>query len=134
MSWLTSLLGMGGGGIAAPIDAIRKTIDVIHTSEEEKATLELAFKTLAQHPHELQVEINKLEAQHRSPFVAGWRPFIGWVCGFGLSFVFIINPIIQWTSGEPGPEMPLEAMMSIVVAMLGLGGYRTFEKFKGLTK
>jgi len=82
----------------------------------------------------MQAEITKLEASHRSAFVAGWRPFIGWICGIGLSFVFVANPIIQWATGQPGPDMPLDAMTTLVVSMLGLGGLRTFEKVIGKTK
>jgi hypothetical protein len=90
--------------------------------------------SIAQNPQMWQAEIGKMEAQHRSVFVAGWRPFIGWVCGTGLGFVFVFNPIIQWITGQAGPSMPTEAMMTLVVSLLGLAGYRTVEKVSGTAK
>ena len=44
----------------------------------------------AQESNMAQVDVNKAEAQHRSIFVAGWRPFIGWVCGVALAYHFIL--------------------------------------------
>jgi hypothetical protein len=130
-----SILGtLFGGGIAEPIKAIGNIIDDVYTSDEEKLSKKEAMARLAMKPHMVQTEINKVEAQHRSPFVAGWRPFIGWVCGAGLGMSFIINPFIQWWTGNPGPEMPLDAMMTLVTALLGLGAMRTFEKMNGKSK
>ena len=130
-----SILGsLFGGGIAEPIKAIGNIIDDVYTSEEEKLSKKEAMARLAMKPHMVQTEINKVEAQHRSPFVAGWRPFIGWICGAGLGMSFIVNPCIQWFTGKPGPEMPLDAMMTLVTALLGLGAMRTFEKMNGRSK
>jgi hypothetical protein len=89
---------------------------------------------LALNPGLAQIELNKAEATHRSTFVAGWRPAIGWTCGAGLALAFVINPIFQWWTGTPGPQLPLDSMTSLVTAMLGLGGLRTFEKIIGKTK
>jgi len=130
-TWLGKLFG---AGIAEPINAIGKIVDDVYTSEEERLTAAELLLRIEQEPHKLQAEINKLEASHRSLFVAGWRPAIGWVCSVGLAFVFLFNPIIQWSTGKPGPEMPLEAMTTLVVSLLGLGGLRTFEKVMGRTK
>ena len=130
-----SILGsLFGGGIAEPIKAIGNIIDDVYTSDEEKLSKKEAMARLEMKPHMVQTEINKVEAQHRSPFVAGWRPFIGWVCGAGLGMSFIVNPFIQWITGRPGPEMPLDAMMTLVTALLGLGAMRTFEKMNGRSK
>jgi hypothetical protein len=81
---------------------------------------------------ELQSEINKLEAQHRSIFVAGWRPFIGWICGFALAYNFIIRDLAIWAFGIESVPAPLqmEHLMTVLLGMLGLGGMRTFEKLK----
>jgi hypothetical protein len=123
-----------GGGIAEPIKAIGNIIDDVYTSDEEKLDKKEAMARLAMKPHMVQTEINKVEAQHRSVFVAGWRPFIGWICGAGLCMSFIINPLIQWYTGQKGAEMPLDAMMTLVTALLGLGAMRTFEKMNGKSK
>jgi hypothetical protein len=85
---------------------------------------------------ELQSEINKLEAQHRSIFVAGWRPFIGWICGFALAYNFIIRDLCIWAFGIESVPAPLqmEHLMTVLLGMLGLGGMRTFEKLKDKTR
>lgn len=80
-----------------------------------------------------QIEINKEEAKHSSIFVAGWRPFIGWVGGVGLGYAAILKPLMDWTarvSGYTG-ELPIfdtSLLMPVLLGILGLGGYRTLEK------
>jgi len=123
-----------GGATAQPIEAVFKGIDALVTSDEEREAVELLKLKAMQEPAKMQVELNKIEAQHRSVFVAGWRPAIGWVCVTGLAFPFLINPVLQWCTGEPGPELPLNVLMEIVIAMLGLAGLRTFEKTTGKSK
>ena len=95
------------------------------------------------HAHEsamAQVEVNKAEAGHRSIFVAGWRPFIGWTCGVALAYHFVIAPLITFGAGWAGtpiPDLPtfdMDSLMTVLLGMLGLGGMRTFEKAKGLAK
>ena len=87
-----------------------------------------------------QLEINKAEAQHKSIFVAGWRPFIGWTCGIALAWHFVLQPLIMFLSvlfGLTLPELPafdMGSLMTVLMGMLGLGGLRTYEKQKGLTK
>ena len=83
---------------------------------------------------EMQTAINEMEAKHRTIFVAGWRPFIGWVCGVGLVNMFLINPWIQWFTGTAGPNLPKDIIMELVFALLGLGTLRTIEKIQGRAK
>ena len=86
-------------------------------------------------PNELisiQTKINEIEAGHRTVFVAGWRPFIGWVCGVALAYNFIIRDLFIWAL-EPQdvpPALQMEHLMTVLLGMLGLGGLRTFEKVK----
>ena len=84
---------------------------------------------------ELQAEINKIEAQHRTIFVAGWRPFIGWVCGFALAYNFVLRDLLVWYFGETTapPALQMEHLITVLVGMLGLGGMRTFEKLNNKT-
>ena len=84
---------------------------------------------------ELQSEINKLEAKHRTIFVAGWRPFIGWVCGVALAYNFVLRDMLVWYMGAETapPALQMEHLMTVLIGMLGLGGMRTFEKFKDKT-
>ena len=86
-----------------------------------------------------QLEINKVEAGHRSIFVAGWRPMCGWICAAALGFHFIVAPVVQWAGTIGGwhlpiPEFAMSSVMTILLGMLGIGGLRTYEKQKGLTK
>ncbi|MBL1277445.1 MAG: hypothetical protein COB30_015295 [Ectothiorhodospiraceae bacterium] len=131
MSWLGKLFGAGA---AQPIEAMGKIVNDLFTSDDERLTHAEVMARINQAPLMVQTEINKIEATHRSIFVAGWRPFLGWVCGAGLANVFLINPWIQWVTGEPGPMLPLDAMTQLVIALLGLGAMRTAEKFGGRAK
>ena len=86
-----------------------------------------------------QLEINKLEARHRSVFVAGWRPFIGWICAFAFLWHFILERILVFlyaTAGQPLtlPSFDMPSLLTVMMGMLGLAGYRSFEKYKGVTK
>ena len=131
MGILSSLFS-GGSSIAHPIEAIGNIIDSVFTSDEEKAHGDLLKQRLALKPALMQAEINKVQAGHRSIFVAGARPFLMWVCGMGFLFAFVINPVLQWLAPELGsPELPLDAMLELTLAMLGLAGLRTVEKLNG---
>ena len=122
----------GGASAAEPIEAIGNIIDSVFTSDEERAQGDLLKQKLAMKPSIMQAEINKVQASHRSTFVAGARPFLMWVCGLGFLFAFVINPVLQWIAPELGsPELPLDAMLELTLAMLGLAGLRTVEKLNG---
>lgn len=123
------------GGVAVePIAAVGKVAEGIFGSKDRKLTHTEFMAELAAQPQTAMQELSKIEAGHRSVFVAGWRPFIGWVCGVGLAFTFVFNPMIQWLTGDPGPELPAEVMYNMVIALLGLGALRTAEKFQGKAK
>jgi len=133
MSFLGKIFGVGQEA-AAPITAVGNILDNLFTSKDEKLTHEAILTRLAQQPNLAQVELNKIEAGHRSIFVAGWRPFIGWVCGAGLVNMFLINPWIQWITDLEGPNLPEDIIMELIIAMLGLGVLRTVEKIQGKAK
>ena len=129
---ILSSLFRGGSSVAQPIEAIGNIIDSVFTSDEERAQGDLLKQKLAMKPALLQAEISKVQAGHRSIFVAGARPFLMWVCGLGFLFAFVINPVLQWLAPELGsPELPLDAMLELTLAMLGLAGLRTVEKLNG---
>jgi hypothetical protein len=85
-----------------------------------------------------QLEINAREAAHPSIFVAGWRPFFGWAGGVGFLYATIAQPLLAWGAAVKGwpapPTLNLDLLWVVITGMLGIGGLRTFEKSKGVTK
>ena len=130
--------------LEALIGPVSGLLDKFIEDKDQKAKLAHEIATMAEkHAHEAamaQVQTNQAEAQHRSVWVAGWRPFIGWTCGAALAFHFVLHPIIVFAAAWLGfhvPEMPvfdMDSLMTVLLGMLGLGGLRTFEKSRGLTK
>ena len=104
--------------------------------KDQKNALAHEIATLAQkEAHKnaaLQLEVNKTEAAHKSLFVAGWRPFIGWVCGIGLLYSVLISPILAIWLVMPAIDSDL--LMPTLAGMLGLGAMRSYEKVKGVSR
>lgn len=85
-----------------------------------------------------QMEINKVEAGSDSFFKSGWRPAVGWICVFGLFYQFVFLPFASFFLELNGvtakmPTMDLNTLMTLLFGLLGLGGYRTIEKLKGVS-
>ena len=130
--------------LTALIGPVTSLLDKFIEDKDQKAKLAHELSTMAEkHAQELakgQLEINKAEAAHKSIFVAGWRPFIGWTCGVALAWHFVIAPFIMFFSAYFGLDMPalpdfdMGSLLTVLMGMLGLGGLRTFEKYKGITK
>jgi hypothetical protein len=104
-------------------------------TELEKIRLGLESQLVAQVT--AQVEVNKVEAANKSIFVAGWRPFIGWICGSALGCQFIIGPLVTWFSAVLGhpvqfPSLDYSSLSTILLGMLGLGGLHTYERVQGV--
>lgn len=78
-----------------------------------------------------QIEVNKVEAASGSIFVAGWRPAIGWVGALALAYSFIVAPFLGIWLKVPG--LQYDSLIQIVLAMLGIGAMRTYEKTKGVS-
>ena len=111
----------------------------LHFRGEEKEKLKLHMKEIDAKLKEKQLDINKAEASHRSVFVSGWRPFLGWVSGLSIGYVYLFQPILDMILQMFGVQvdwvvLDLGQLMPLVLGMLGLGGLRSFEKAKGLTK
>jgi hypothetical protein len=108
-------------------------------AEKAKAEMEQQLVTAANQAALAQVEVNKIEAAHSSVFVAGWRPAIGWVCAAGLAWAFVLAPIASWALVVLGikaelPAIHTDYLLELVLAMLGIGGLRTFEKLRGVAR
>jgi hypothetical protein len=122
------------------IEAVGNVLDALFTSDKERLDKKAVLARIAQQPGLVQLEINKIEAAHKTVFVAGWRPFIGWVCGLALFYNFIARDLMVWalalTTADtpPPPLLHLDVLKTILYALLGLGGMRTFEKLQGRAK
>ena len=85
-----------------------------------------------------QLEINAKEAAHPSIFVAGWRPAYGWAGVAGFAYATIAQPLLSWVAHIKGwpepPQLNLDLLWVVVTGLLGIGGMRTFEKSKGVSK
>ncbi len=106
-------------------------------AEKVKAELEADLLTLAQESNLAQIELNTAEASHRSIFVAGWRPAIGWTCALALGYQFVVAPLAVWGAAVFGHEIPpppsLDDMLwELLFGMMGMATLRTFEKSRGL--
>ena len=127
--------------LPALLPAITEVLDRVIPDQAAaaKAKLEMEARLLeaATAQASQQAEINKAEAGHSSIFVAGWRPYIGWVCGMAIAWAFLVAPMLSWLLPVLGvvaavPPLQTEFLLELVFAMLGLGGLRTFEKLKGV--
>ena len=121
------------------IKTISNVVDDLHFSGEEKEKLKLQMKEIEAKLKEKQLDINKVEAGHRSIFVSGWRPFLGWISGLSIGYVYLFQPLLDMILQMFGVEvnwvvLDLGQLMPLILGMLGLGGLRSFEKAKGLTK
>ena len=126
------------------VDPVSNILDKVVEDKDQKAKLAHEIATMAErHAQELargQIEINKEEAKSRNIFIAGWRPFVGWTCGLALFWHFLGLPVTLFVTGwfdlqhPPLPEFDMQSLMTVLLGMLGLGGMRSFEKFKGVTK
>ena len=81
-----------------------------------------------------QLAVNQAEAGNSNAFVAGWRPFIGWVCGAGLLYQMLVRPLAVGFTGHEFPALELDTLMTLLAGLLGLGTMRSFEKAKGVVR
>lgn len=128
----------------ALIGPVTSLLDKFIPDADERARLAHEIATMSErHAQELakgQLEVNKAEAAHKSLFVAGWRPFVGWTCGVALAWHFVGQPVAVFVialSGVDAPALPsfeMESLLTVLLGMLGLGGLRTFEKTKQVAR
>lgn len=121
-------------GLGEVADFAGKIADKIWPDASQAQKDALAFQ-LAQ--MQGQMTTNTAEAGNPSLFVAGWRPFVGWVCGMGFA-ITVLGPLLSWIAELFGktvafPPLDTQALMTLLMGMLGLGGMRTMEKMKGVT-
>lgn len=130
--------------IQSLIGPVASLLDKFIPDATEKQRLAAEIATMAERQaHEIalaQIDVNKVEAASNSIFKSGWRPAIGWVCGFAFAYHFVLQPLLIFVMtylGHPVPELPefdMASLMTVLGGLLGLGGLRTYEKTKGITK
>lgn len=137
MSWFGNLIS---GGVVGAAEGIAGIVDRFVETEDEKQAADIIKAKMMMQPSLVQAELNKIEAGHRSVFVAGWRPFIGWVCGTALLYNFVLRDLLAWLILNTGvqaslpPDLAMDELITILLGMLGLGAFRTVEKFGGKAK
>lgn len=128
--------------LAGVFDLGKSLIDRVFPDPAQKAAAELELMKITQ-SGELQLTlaqlaINLKEAAHSTVFVAGWRPFVGWTCGFGLAYQTVFHNILEWISVINGwplpPAVDSDVLIYTLGGLLGIAGLRTYEKKNGVTK
>ena len=127
--------------IASLIGPVSGILDKFVEDKDQKAALAHEIATMsdshAQQALLAQLEINKAEAASGSLFKGGWRPFIGWTSGVAFAYHFVLQPLLVFVltaSGVDLPEFDMSTLLTVLGGMLGIGGLRSYEKTKGLTK
>ena len=118
---LTALIG--------PVSAI---LDKVIPDKDLREKLSHEIATMADRQMSAQIEVNKVEAAHKSLFVAGWRPAIGWICGLALLYSTIVSPILGIWFTVPAVDTSL--LTTVLMGMLGLGTLRTVEKIQKVSR
>ena len=130
--------------LQALIGPVTGLLDKFIPDADQKAKLAHEIATMSEkHAQEAllaQLEINKAEAASGSIFKGGWRPAVGWVCAIAFLYHFLLKDIIIFVCAFAGVEVPdlpefdMSTLLTVLGGMLGIGGLRTYEKQKGLTK
>lgn len=132
------------------LPTVNKLFDALFPNKNESDKIKLEFLRLQtegqlkalEHEANLrlqQMAINTEEAKSNSLFVAGWRPAVGWICVLAFGYCFVLNPFLQtilgiWGIVVPSVMLNIPELMTILMGMLGLGAYRSFDKAKEVDK
>ena len=122
--------------VSALLDIGGKVLDRVFPDPAQQAAAKLELMKLQQSGElatmTAQTDINKVEAASASIFVSGWRPAIGWVCASAMCYQYLVRPFV--TAFYPALTFPGldDNLWQLMMAMLGMGGLRTFEKVQGV--
>jgi len=131
---------MGFDPISAVADLLKTGLEKWIPDANERAKAAAAIAEQVHTEVIAQIEVNKAEAASSSLFVAGWRPFIGWVCGSAFAYQFVLMPFMLFLvtlfhipfDVKQLPVLDLGTMMPVLFGMLGLGAMRSYEKVNGV--
>jgi hypothetical protein len=126
-----------GFSLTSLIEPVTGLLDKFVVDKDKKLALAHEIATMAErHGQEIakaQLKINEKEAQHKSLFVAGWRPAVAWVCVGGFTINYMISPLAA-PFGIVIPQADTATMMPVLMGLLGLGTMRTYEKHNGTAR
>ena len=110
-----------------------KKLDVQEAKDAAKAAIETMQVSGELQKVLGQLAVNQEEAKSQSVFVAGWRPFIGWVCGSALAYYYVAQPFLVWglsvfNINTTMPTLDVGELMTLLIGMLGLAGMRSYDK------
>lgn len=123
-----------GGAIDTGLKILDKFVPDANERKKAHEELKQSIVTAANAANLAQIEVNRQEAAHPHIFVAGWRPFCGWVCGVALAYNFVVahwmayGLVLYDETITPPPLLQLEYLMTVLMGMLGLGAARTYER------
>ena len=127
------------GIVESVVGIAGKVLDKFVEDKDLKRKLNAELKSQIISLDLAQAQTNLEQAKHSSIFVAGARPAIMWICAFGLGWQFVFQPVAIWMFAVSGSDILLpifetEGLMPLTLSLLGLGGMRSFEKFKGIQR
>ena len=130
--------------LSSLIEPVSNLLDKAIPDQDLKRKLSHEIATMSEkHAQELalaQIKVNAAEAASGSLFKGGWRPCVGWLCAIAFGYHFVLQPVIIFVVALVGieipelPEFDMGTLLTVLGGMLGIGGLRTYEKQKGLTK
>jgi hypothetical protein len=127
------------GIVESVVGVAGKVLDKFIEDKDLKTKLSHELKSQIVSLDLAQAQTNLEQAKHPSVFIAGARPAIMWICAFGLGWQFVFQPVAAWIIAVSGSDvlLPLfetEGLMPLTLSLLGLGGMRSFEKYKGIQR
>ena len=141
IEWLASKLGAP----ASTLDAIKQTLSGFTPDRLiEMKKLDIDFEEFCRNNKIqldlAQIRVNEVEANSTNWFVAGWRPFVGWMCGVALAYAAILEPLMRFVAlvifkySGVFPAIDTNLTMQVLIGLLGLGGMRAYEKVQGVAR
>ena len=133
------MIGILSSLLPVATSIIDRVVPDKNAAKKAKLDMQKELTTAFNKANLAQIETNKIQAAHPSICVSGARPAIMWICAFGLGWQFVFQPVAVWGLALSGtgvalPIIETEGLMSLTLALLGLGGMRSFEKSKGVQR
>tara|TARA_R100000808_G_C2109069_1_gene123746 strand:- start:191 stop:601 length:411 start_codon:yes stop_codon:yes gene_type:complete len=127
------------GLVDSVVGVAGKVLDKFVADKDLKEKLNAELKTQMISLDLAQAQANIEQAKHPSIFVSGARPAIMWICAFALGWQYILAPIsswviVVWYPMVTLPTLQTEELTGLIMALLGLGGMRSAEKWKGVAR